>query len=145
MRALRNDPNGRRDLTRAPLEVHIVGAWHEALNSGDTERLVGLSHPDVEVGGPRGSGHGAQLLREWVGRANISLEPRRIFHRADTVVAEQWAEWHSADTGRVTGSQAVSSVFVVRNGRVVRVMRYPDLAGALGAANLDESHETQLN
>jgi hypothetical protein len=24
-------------------------------------------------------------------------------------------------------------------------MRYPDLAGALGAANLDESHETRLD
>jgi ketosteroid isomerase-like protein len=121
-------------------EVRIVKAWHEALN-GDPDRLVELSHPDVEVGGPRGSGHGTRLLREWVDRANISLEPRRFFHRAETVVVEEEAEWRSAETGEATGSQTAGSVFVVRDGRVARVMRYDDLAGALRAANIDGSHE----
>jgi ketosteroid isomerase-like protein len=122
-------------------EVRIVKDWHEALNSGDPDRLVELSHPDVEVGGPRGSGHGTRLLREWVDLANIRLEPRRFFHRAETVVVEEEAEWRSAETGGVTGSQTVGSVFVVRDGRVARVMRYEDLAGALQAANIDGSHE----
>ena len=122
-------------------EVRIVKDWHEALNGGDPDRLVELSHPDVEVGGPRGSGHGTRLLREWVDRANISLEPRRFFHRAETVVVEEEAEWRSAETGEVTGSQTVGSVFVVRDGRVARVMRYEDLAGALQVANIDGSHE----
>ena len=44
-------------------EVHVVEAWHAALNEGDMDRLVGLSHPDVEFGGPRGVGQGVQLLR----------------------------------------------------------------------------------
>jgi ketosteroid isomerase-like protein len=123
-------------------EVGIVVAWHEALNGGAVDDLVALSHPDVEVGGPRGTGHGVQLLRDWVDRAGIHLEPRRIFHRADTVVVEQKAEWRSADTGEVTGSQTVGSVFVVRDEQIARVLRYDDLAYALSAANLDESHET---
>ena len=72
-------------------ELRVVEAWHEALNSGELDRLVELSHPEVEVGGPRGTGRGAQLLREWMGRANIRLEPRRVFHHADTVVVEQLA------------------------------------------------------
>jgi ketosteroid isomerase-like protein len=121
-------------------EIFIVEAWHEALNAGDVDRLVALSHPDVEVGGPRGTGRGAQLLREWVDRANVRLAPRRVFHQVDTVVVEQEAEWNSADTGPVTG-QAVTSVFVVRDDRIVRVGRYPDLADALRAVNLDESYE----
>jgi ketosteroid isomerase-like protein len=128
------------EATTAP-EIRIVRAWHKALHSGDVDLLVELSHSDVEVGGPRGVGHGTQLLREWVGRANIRLEPRRVFHRADTVVVEQWAEWRSADTGQVTGSQSVSSVFVVRDDRIARVMRYSILADALDATNLDESYE----
>jgi ketosteroid isomerase-like protein len=124
-------------------EVQIVKAWHEALNDGDVDRLVTLSCPDIEVGGPRGTGRGVHILREWVDRAGIYLEPQRIFHRADTVVVEQKAQWRSAGTEQMTGSQTVGSVFVVRDARIARVMRYPDLANALRAANLCESHETQ--
>ena len=144
MRASRDNAAGRREgvTTTAP-EIRTVRAWHEALNSGDADHLVELSHPEVEVGGPRGTGYGTQLLREWVNRANIRLKPRRVFHRADTVVVEQRPEWRAAATGKVTVSQTVGSVFVVREGRVARVIRYPDLAGALGATNLDESHEIQ--
>jgi len=123
----------------------VVTDWHEALNSGDVERLVSLSHPDIEVGGPRGTGRGTQLLRQWVGRAGIRLDPRRVFHRADTVVVEQQAEWRAADTGEAIGSQTLASTFIVRDNRVVSVSRYSDLAEALSAADLDESHETRSN
>ena len=119
-------------------ETQTVNAWHDALNSGDVERLIALSHPDVEVGGPRGSGHGAQILREWVDRANVHLEPLRTFHEAETVVVEQEAEWQTVEPG---DRQTVASVFLVRNGLVTSVVRYPDLASALRAANPDEPHE----
>lgn len=122
-------------------EVRIVDAWHDALNDGDVDRLIGLSHPNVEVGGPRGSGHGAQLLRAWVGRANIRLEPMRIFLREDTLVTEQSAQWR--DAGQGTGEQVVASVFVVREGQVASVLRYDNLSDALKAADLDESHEAR--
>jgi len=119
-------------------EIQTVIAWHEALNSGDVERLVRLSHPDVEVGGPRGAAHGEQILREWVDRANIHLEPGRIFHNGDTVVVEQEAEWVSAEPGK---RQTVASVFLVHDGLVTSVVRYPGLADALRAASLDETQE----
>lgn len=120
-------------------ETNTVVAWHEALNAGDVERLVNLSHPDVEVGGPRGTGRGAELLREWVDRANIQLVPRRFFGRAETIVVEQEAAWRSANTGEVTGGQTIASVFVVRGGRVASVVRRDDLTGALSEAGLGES------
>ena len=119
-------------------EIQTVIAWHDALNDGDVERLVALSHPDIEVGGPRGNARGAQILREWVDRAKIRLEPGRTFGEADTVVVEQGAEWQSAEPGVL---QTVASVFVVSDGLVTSVVRYPDLASALRAANLDMSHE----
>ena len=124
-------------------EVRVVGDWHAALNAGDADRLVALSHPDVEVGGPRGTGHGAELLREWVARAGILIEPRRTFHRAETVIVEGEAKWRDTETGQPTGGQTVGSVFVVQDGLVSRVVRYPDLASALLAAGLDESHEAR--
>jgi hypothetical protein len=135
-------PN-HQDRTGVASEVRIVEAWHEALNIGDVDRLVALSHPDVEVGGPRGTGRGVQLLYEWVDRANIRFDSRRVFHRMDTVVVEQEAQWSSADTGQVTSSQVVASAFVVRNDQITRVVRYPELTGALLAVNLDESYETR--
>jgi ketosteroid isomerase-like protein len=57
-------------------EIRIVEVWHEALNAGDVDRLVALLHPDVArwvvvLAGPAT----AQLLREWLDRANIRLDP----------------------------------------------------------------------
>ena len=51
--------------------LHIVRQWHDALNQGEIEKLVSLVHPDVVVGGPRGSTSGAHVMREWFGRANV--------------------------------------------------------------------------
>ena len=122
----------------AAVEVGIAEDWHEALNSSNIERLVALSHPDVEVGGPHGSGRGTKLLQEWADRANIRLTPLRVLHRDDTVVVQQEAEWRSAETGLVTGRQTLASIFVVRDGRVASVVRYDNLTNALQKANLDE-------
>lgn len=41
-------------------EIHVVIAWHDTLYSGDVGRLLMLTHPEVEVGGPRGTGHGVR-------------------------------------------------------------------------------------
>jgi ketosteroid isomerase-like protein len=122
-------------------EARVVQAWHAALNEGDAERLVGLSHPDVEIGGPRGSGRGVRLLREWLDRANVRLEPRRLFRRGEKVVVEQAGQWRSAESGEVIGSQSVASVFVVSDGQVRSVARYDDLSEALNTAGLDNSDE----
>lgn len=130
-----------KDIAVTVPEIEAVLKWHEALNAGDVERLVALSDSEIEVGGPRGSGRGAQLLREWVGRANLRLESRRVFHRAVTVVVEQEAEWRSIETGEPTGGQTVASVFIVRDVVVASVLRYDSLADALRAAELDESYE----
>ena len=80
-------------------EVRLVDAFHTALNAGNVNALLCLLDDDVEVGGPRGSGRGASLVKEWVDRANIRLWPRRRFHSGDVVVAEEDAEWQSAGTG----------------------------------------------
>jgi hypothetical protein len=129
----------------AAVEVGIAAAWHEALNSRDIERLMTLSHPDIEVGGPQGAGRGIKLLQEWVDRANIRLTPLRVFHRDDKVVVQQEAKWHSAETGVETGSQTVCSIFVIRDDQVISVLRYANLTDALQKANVNESHEVAAN
>lgn len=120
-------------------DVATVIAWHEALNAGDIDGLLALSSDDIEVGGPRGAGRGAHLLRDWVGRADIRLTPRRVFHRAGTVVVEESARWRSPETEQMTEPQGAASVFRVHDGRVTRVVRYPDVISALQAAGLDDA------
>src|SRR5437016_9877677 len=102
--------------------VESVLAWHAALNSADVERMLSLSTDDVEVGEPRGSGHGADVLRDWVARAGVHLESGRVFARGEVVVVEQSARWPSPD-GKL--ADPVASVFRVQNGLVSSTVRYP--------------------
>src|SRR5260370_29321329 len=96
--------------------IDTVLAWHAALNQADIERLLSLSTEDVEVGGPRGSGRGADLLRDWVARAGVHLEARRVFGRDEVVVVDHAARWRSA-AGPLTDPQGASSVFPTPRGQ----------------------------
>lgn len=120
-------------------DLETVLAWHEALNADEAGRLAALSHTDVELGGPRGPARGRQVLKEWVGRANIRLEPLRSFHRGRTVVVEEEATWRDARTGEKTAGATVATVFTVQDGLVASVVRHDDLGDALRAAGLEES------
>jgi hypothetical protein len=125
--------------------LRTVSDWHTALNQGDLERLLALVHPEVEIGGPRGLTRGAQVMAEWVGRANVALIPLRAFQRGERVVVEERGEWRSPETGAVVGSQVVATLFVVAAGLITRVVRYDDLASALEAAGITWEDETKLD
>lgn len=127
-----------------PPEIAVVLAWHEALNAGDADCLVGLVHEEVEVVGPRGSGQGVPLLREWVERAGIRLQPGRVFQQGDEVVVEQRAAWRSPDSRQCGDPLEIASAFQVRDGRIQRIVRYADLKEALAATGLDPSHEVRV-
>ena len=122
--------------------VAVVRAWQDAANSQDTDRLIELSAPDVEIVGPRGAGRGHQLLRDWLGRAGLSLETLRVFARGDAVVVAQRGVWRSAETGQVTGEAALAASFRVEGGRVARFARYDSLDVALAEAGLAYADET---
>jgi UTP--glucose-1-phosphate uridylyltransferase len=117
--------------------VAVVEAWHAAVNAGDAEAAVALAAPDVEVGGPRGSGRGPELLRAWVGQAGIRLEPLRTLAAEGTVVVEQRARWREPGTGALGPEQRVTSVFVVVDGAIVRILRFADVDDAVAAAGLE--------
>jgi ketosteroid isomerase-like protein len=113
-------------------DVEVVLAWHAALNAADTDRLLALSTPDVEVGGPRGAGSGADLLRDWVIRARIQLEPVRWQSGPTTVVVEEKARW-ATEGGQLTEPQTLASVFRLRDGQVSSVIRFEDFDAALAS------------
>ena len=62
--------------------VQAVQAWHEAVNAGDVEAAVALCAADVAVTGPRGVGHGHDLMRAWLTRSGIRLEPQHSSARS---------------------------------------------------------------
>jgi hypothetical protein len=72
------------------LELNIVHKWPTALNNGDADQLVALAHQDVEVGGPRGTTSGRQVIGEWFGRANVRLNPRRFYNRKGLLWLKSW-------------------------------------------------------
>lgn len=121
--------------------VEIAAAWQAAANEQDVDALLDLSDANIEVAGPRGSGYGHQLLREWLARAGLTLSTLRVFARGDMVVFEQRGVWHSPETGEVTGKRVLASVLEVRDGRVVKVALFDALERALEAAGLDMSDE----
>ena len=121
--------------------VTVVQTFHDHLNDRKVGSLLALAADNVRVGGSRGSGEGKHLLEEWVGRASITMSPKRWFRSADTVVVEQVATWHDPDTGAETGSQTVATVFEIANGQIASIARYGFLGEAVNSANMDESHE----
>jgi len=117
----------------------IAQAWQDAASNQDVDRLLNLSDLQIEVVGPRGSGYGHQLLRDWVGRAGLSLTTLRVFARDNAVVIAQHGVWRSGETGEITGEADVASHFRVDDGRVVRVARFESLDAALAEAGLSEA------
>ncbi len=125
--------------------VEVVQAWLEAANGQDIDRLITLSDPGIEIVGPRGSGHGHQLLRDWLGRAGLHLETLRVFARGNAVVVAQHGLWRSIETGDVIGEQDVASRFVVEEDRVSRFARHDHLDEALAVAGLTVEDESVHN
>ena len=121
--------------------VTVVQQWQDAINQQDVERLLELSAPDIEIVGPRGSGHGHQLLRDWLARAGLRLTTLRTFSRGDAVVLFQHGVWHAADTQQVIGEVDVASRFRVQDAKVIQFARYDNLGEALAAAGLSEDDE----
>jgi hypothetical protein len=124
-----------------PDAVAVVQAFHDHLNQRNVPDLLALAADDVRIGGPRGAGEGKHLLEEWVGRASISMTPRRWFRRDDVVVVEQEAVWHDPQSGVETGAQTVATVFTVEEGQLTSIARYGFLAEAVHSASMDEADE----
>jgi hypothetical protein len=119
----------------------IVQAWQEAANKQDIEGLLRLSDSNIEIIGPRGSGYGHQLLREWLGRAGLSLKTVRAFARGQVVVLAQQGVWRSVESGEVMGEQFIASHFRVDNNTITQYTRYDKLETALAEAGLEEGDE----
>ena len=119
----------------------VIEAWHDAVNAGDGAAAGALCTDDVQVAGPRGTGHGRDLLVGWVGHAGVRLEARRWFCGSGGAVVEQDARWVDGATGQPTAPVRVATAFAVDDGRISRVLRHTELADALAALGLTPADE----
>lgn len=107
--------------------------------------MAALVHPQVEIGGPRGTARGVKTLREWFGRANIQLIPERWFVQGNQVVVTQSAGWHAPDSGEITSRQAVATLFCVNDaGLITRIVRHESLPAALEDACMAMEDEVNV-
>jgi hypothetical protein len=124
---------------REPLDV--VHAWLDAVNSRDYDGVMRVSDAYIEIVGPRGSGYGHPVLREWLDHARVTLESSRTFVRGGAVVIAQHGTWRSTENNEIIGEADVASSFLVEQRRIVRYARYDSLDEALQKAGLDYSDE----
>ncbi|BCB76028.1 hypothetical protein GCM10022251_56080 [Phytohabitans flavus] len=109
----------------------VIAAFHEAVNTADPDRAATLATDDVQVGGPRGSAQGVDLLRDWVATSGIRLTPTAAHPTADpdVLVVAQRATWPGDDA-----THEIATLFRTRAGRLTAVIRYDSLPAALAAA-----------
>ncbi len=122
-------------------QLAVIEDWHAAVGAGDGARAGALFSDDVEVGGPRGSGHGRAFVVDWVGHAGIRLDPVRWYCGRDGVVVEQDARWTDQATGELGAPVRLATAFTVVDGRIARVLRYSDTGAALAVLGLERSDE----
>ncbi len=118
--------------------VDVVRRWHEALNGGDLERFTDLHAQNVEFVGPRGSGRGAGLVRDWSARSGIRLEPLRSYGPGEdgALVVTQLASWRDPESGGFGEPIEAATAFQVVDGLVTRIARFDTLPEALRFAGL---------
>jgi hypothetical protein len=121
--------------------INVVRAWEQAVNKLAIDRVLELSHPEIEIVGPRGIARGRDVLKDWLSRAGLTLETRRSFTRDEAVVNDQQGVWRDVESGGVVGEAAVASHYKVENGQVTYVARYEALDKALGEASLSVEDE----
>jgi hypothetical protein len=124
--------------------IAIVKAWQDAARNQAIERLLDLSDSNIEIVGPRGSGFGHQLLRDWIARAGLRLTSLRAFVHDSSVVIEQRAVWHSVETGEKVSESIIASQFRVQDNRVSQFARYDNLDTALKQSGLSLADEVTL-
>lgn len=118
-----------------------VLAFHEHFNAGRADEVLAMASDEIRIGGARGTGAGKPFLEEWVRRATTTMTPQRWFQKDNVVVVEEFIEWRSRQSGRVTDSTLWGIAFTVENGKITALARYADIGEAVYKAGLDASHE----
>ncbi len=114
-------------VSAASTPAAVLSQWHDAVNSGEIDQAVALCSHDVAVQGPRGVGHGRDLVRAWLTRSGIRLDPQEELREVDGrfVVAER-ARWTAPDAPGAAPTEPADTwcVYTVGEGLVTSIARF---------------------
>ena len=128
--------------------VEIVQRWVEAYNRREVERLLDVSHPEVEFrsvfaalessGVFRGREGALEYFRE-IDSAydDFVLVPLEFLDTAEQVLLAAEAKWRGKESGAV-GSTPVWLAFWLRTGKVLHEQTFTDRTEAREAVGLSE-------
>ncbi|MGH3332404.1 MAG: nuclear transport factor 2 family protein [Nocardioidaceae bacterium] len=117
-------------MSDSPDPARTLADWHEAVNAGDVEAAVACCAEDVAVQGPRGVGHGHDLVRGWLTRSGIRLEPQEELVEGDgRFVVREVARWTTANApgGAPLEPTETWCMFTVADGKVTSIARFETL------------------
>jgi len=99
--------------------TETVLTWLAAVNAGDTEEVLSHTAPEVMIVGPRGTAHGREVLRSWLGHSGATFTTRAVYGHGNAVVVTQRGVWRDTATGKVSGEAEVVTRFLVSGSQVV--------------------------
>jgi hypothetical protein len=120
-------PEHPDSVSMASTPAGVLSQWHDAVNSGDVDAAVSLCAEDVAIQGPRGTGHGRDLVRAWLVRSGIRLAPQEELREvAGRFVVRELASWttDAAPDGAPQDPTETWCLFTVGGDQVTSIARF---------------------
>ena len=116
----------------------LVQRFVDTYNRGDTEAIVALVTPDVELETPGGLERGPEAAQRLAAKSTqdhalVHIEIERLVEAGDQVVvfAERQMRWR--ETGELADASPSDAVMTIRGGKVARWQRLRDAARRCGS------------
>jgi ketosteroid isomerase-like protein len=125
-------------------QERVVQRFVAAANAYDFDALARVLADDVVIAGFKGTFHGHDEARRWLGAKGTNLYAENVVDKlrseGDRVLAIGRRRWHWSESGELADEQAIQAVFWLRDGQVVRWQPFLELEraeAALAGADLD--------
>jgi uncharacterized protein len=128
--------------------VELVRRGFEAFNSGDIDRILSFTGPDLEIEVPPGLSAEPDTYRGHAGvrryfqsfdeaMDEVHFQAERFWDAADAVVVDARVTARGKQTA-ILVEQRAAQLWTIRGGRVIRIRAYASLSEALETIGLQE-------
>jgi uncharacterized protein len=129
-------------------KVELVRRGLEAFNSGDIDRILSFTGPDLEIEVPPGLSAEPDTYRGHAGvrryfqsfdeaMDEVHFQAERFWDAADAVVVDARVTARGKQTA-ILVEQRAAQLWTIRGGRVIRIRAYASLSEALETIGLAE-------